>query len=166
MIEVDGSSVGEVKQFCYLGDMLEREGDAERTVRTRVAATWNKWREISSLLRNKGIPLKNRAQTYEACIRPVLLYGAETWALTKKLEDTLVKCDRNMLRFLAGVSWRDRVTNEEVARLCRLREFGTLLKAKRLRWFGHVKRRDESEALGRVMELEVDGRRYRYGKHG
>ena len=29
----------------------------------------------------------------------------------------------------------------------------------RLRWFGHVKRRDEYSILRRVMELEVEGRR-------
>ena len=29
----------------------------------------------------------------------------------------------------------------------------------RLRWFGHVKRTDDSSILGRVMELEVEGRR-------
>ena len=29
----------------------------------------------------------------------------------------------------------------------------------RLRWFGHVKRRDENSILRRAMELEVEGRR-------
>ena len=29
----------------------------------------------------------------------------------------------------------------------------------RLRWFGHLKRRDENSILRRAMELEVEGRR-------
>ena len=28
-----------------------------------------------------------------------------------------------------------------------------------MRWFGHVKRRDEDSILGRAMELKVEGRR-------
>ena len=36
--------------------------------------------------------------------------------------------------------------------LCRLRKM-------RLRWFCHVKRRDENRILRRAMELEVEGRR-------
>ena len=33
------------------------------------------------------------------------------------------------------------------------------LRKTRLRWFGHVKRRDENSLLRRAMELEVEGRR-------
>ena len=56
-IVVEGGVVGVVTQFCYLGDVLDSEGGAERAVRARVAAAWGKWREISGLLLNKGIPL-------------------------------------------------------------------------------------------------------------
>lgn len=41
-IEVDGGVIEEVKQFCYLGDMLDSEGGVERAVRARVATTWGK----------------------------------------------------------------------------------------------------------------------------
>ena len=33
------------------------------------------------------------------------------------------------------------------------------LRKTRLRWFGHVNRRDENSILKRAMELEVEGRR-------
>ena len=33
------------------------------------------------------------------------------------------------------------------------------LRKTRLRWFGHVKRRDENSILRRAMKLEVEGRR-------
>ena len=96
--------------------MLASEGGVERSVRTRVSAAWKKWREISGLLINKDIPLMNRAKVYETCIRSVLLYRTETWALTKKLEDVLIGCDRRMLRYMAGVTWRDQRSSVEVAR--------------------------------------------------
>ena len=69
--------VEEVESFCYLGSIVDREGGVERAVRARVATAWSKWREIAGLLGNKRIPLKNRAHIYSACIRSVLLYGAE-----------------------------------------------------------------------------------------
>ena len=55
---------------------------------------------------------------FDACIRSVLLYVGETWALTKRLESVLVGFDRRMLRYMAGVTRRDRVSSEEVARRC------------------------------------------------
>jgi len=41
----------------------------------RVAA-WKKWREMTSLITNKSIPLKIRDTFYESCVRSVMLYGA------------------------------------------------------------------------------------------
>ena len=34
--------IGVVTQFCYLGDVLDSEGGAERVVRARVAVAWGK----------------------------------------------------------------------------------------------------------------------------
>ena len=160
-IEVDGQMIEEVSAFCYLGDMLERSGGVERAVRTRVAAAWNKWREISSLLVNRHLPLVKRARVYETCIRPVLLYGAETWALTARLEQIIRSCDRRMLRYMAKIRLSDRIASSEVLRRCGLHCITWELRRKRLRWFGHVKRREETEALGRVFRMEVEGRRRR-----
>ena len=64
-----------------------------------MAAVWAKWREISGLLLNKGIPLAWRGMLFDACIRSVMLYGGKTWTLTKKLEGVLIGCDRRMLRW-------------------------------------------------------------------
>ena len=57
--------VGEVKQFCYLGDVLGCGGGAERATRARVWAAWSKWREISGFLVNRGIPLPQLGKVYE-----------------------------------------------------------------------------------------------------
>ncbi len=160
-IVVEEGVVEEVKQFCYLGDVLDSEGGVERAVRMRVSAAWSKWREIAGLLINKHIPLRNRAGVYDACIRPVLLYGAEAWGLTQRLEGVLISCDRRMLRYMAGVTWRDGVGSVEVAERCEVKELSVVLKMRRLRWFGHVKRREGVGALGRAVELDVEGRRPR-----
>ena len=73
--------------------MLDSEGGAKRAVRAREAAAWGKCREILGLLLNKGILLAWRGMVFDACIRSVMLYGGQTWALTKRLEGVLVGCD-------------------------------------------------------------------------
>jgi len=37
---------------------------------------------MASLITNRSSPLKIRGSVYESCVRSVMLYGAETWALT------------------------------------------------------------------------------------
>ena len=158
-VMVGGDQVEVVDGFCYLGDVMRGEGGAEAAVRARIANSWRSWRELASLLVNQSIPLVNRAQVYKACVRPVLLYGAETWALTKHLEDLLRRCDTKMLRYMAKIRWGDRVSNEEVFRRCGIESLVTVLSRTRLRWFGHVMRREETHIVRRAMNFEVEGRR-------
>ena len=153
-----GGIVGEVKQFCYLGDVLECVGGSERAIRARVGAAWVKWNEIANLLVNRGILLHHHGKVYEACIRSVMLYGGETWALPARLEPILLSCDRRMLSYMAGVTWRDRVRSAEVARRCGVRELGDVLRVRRLGWLGHVVRR-EMEILGKTQHVVAPGRR-------
>ncbi len=89
-----------VDSFCYLGDVIRCEGGAAAAVRGRIACAWKSWRELASLLVNQNIALGSRAQVYRACVRSVLLYGAETWAMMKQLEALLIRCGVRMLSYL------------------------------------------------------------------
>ena len=48
-------------------------------------------------------------QLYVTLIRPVLLNGAECWAVRKKEEQILEKTEMKMLRRIKGVTLRDKV---------------------------------------------------------
>ena len=60
---------------------------------------------------------------------------------------------------MAGVSWRDSVRSAEVARRSGVRELGDVLRVRRLGWFGHVVRREETEILGKTQHVVAPGRR-------
>ena len=147
--------------FCYLGDMLSCEGGAERAAKVRTAMAWKKWRDVAGLLTNRNVPIESRGNIYKACIRPVLLYGVETWSITRKIEQHLQACDRRMLRYMAGVRLADRVRSEDIERTCGVKSLLFTVRENRLRWFGHAKRREGSGVLGEVMNLQVPGVRPR-----
>ena len=83
-LEIDGEVIQEVKGFCYLGDVLDSDGGMERSVSTRIVTTLKKCREISSMLRNEGIPLKHMGKIGEPCIRSVLLYASHNMGSDKE----------------------------------------------------------------------------------
>jgi len=51
-----------VDKFCYLGDMLSVDGDADAAVETRIQIRWNKFRPMVPLLTNKDISLIMRGR--------------------------------------------------------------------------------------------------------
>jgi len=122
---------------------MEKPIGLERAVRERVAAAWKKWKELASLIINISIPMKVRDSVYESCVRSVMLYGAETWLLTGKLENILKSCDGRMLKYMARVRWQDRISSEEVAKRCGLKMIRDKLRQKMLQWFCHVRREAE-----------------------
>ena len=58
-----------VDKFCYLGDMLSVDGDADAAVETRIQIGWNKFRQLVPLLTNKDISLTVRGRLYSSCVR-------------------------------------------------------------------------------------------------
>ena len=42
-----------VDKFCYLGDVLSVDGDADAAVEARISIGWNKFRQLVPLLTNK-----------------------------------------------------------------------------------------------------------------
>ena len=160
-ISVHGEVISEVEQFCYLGDVVDGEGGSERAVRSRVSTAWMRWRELASLLCNRSIPICHRARVYEACIRSTMLYGSETWAVTRREEDVVVKCDRRMLRRMCGVQLSDRVATVELLQRCGVTDIERVMRRRRLNWFGHVMRRDVEDPLRRIQLVVAPGRRPR-----
>ena len=67
-----------VDKFCYLGDMLSVDGDADAAMETRIRIGWNKFRQLVPLLTNKDISLTVRGRLYSSCVRSSMLHGNET----------------------------------------------------------------------------------------
>ncbi|XP_046862544.1 uncharacterized protein LOC124456042 [Xenia sp. Carnegie-2017] len=66
--------------FKYLGTTIH--GGCKTEVELRISQAWNKWRELTGVLCDKKMPKKLKILIYKTVIRPVLLYGNETWPVT------------------------------------------------------------------------------------
>jgi len=51
----DGANLELVAMFCYLGDMLSVDGDADAAAEARVRKGWNKFRQLVPILTNKDV---------------------------------------------------------------------------------------------------------------
>ena len=56
---------------------------------------------------------------------------------------------------------KDKIRNEYVRGTAKIAKLGEKLRNVRLRWYGHVKRREEDYVGKRMMEMAVPGRRKR-----
>ena len=105
-----------------------------------------------------------RQSVYKTALKPAMVYGAECWAVRKE-ERKLHTIEMRMLRWARGKTRLDHVTffvrNVDIWKEARMYPMAEFLREKRLRWFGHVQRRDKDDATRKILQMTVDGKRNR-----
>ena len=73
----------------------------------------------------------------------------------------LNRTEMSTIRWLCGAKLSERKKSKEVRELLGLEPASLMTKKSRLRWFGHVERKDDNDWVKRCMTWEVEGIRQR-----
>jgi hypothetical protein len=98
-------------------------------------------------------------------IRLLVLYGAETWTLTKKEEQALVIFERKIFRRIYGHKyengeWKSR-TNRELEEVSKGENIVKWIKGQRISWLGHLERMEGDRMPKKFFTQELEGTRRR-----
>ena len=99
--------------------------------------------------------MRMKGVVYKACVRSMLMYGAETWTMKAGVFQRLQATKRRMLRMICRVTLKDMVESTVIASRVGVDDLEEHLRQKRLRWFGNIVRRDEEVE----MSVGVENRR-------
>ncbi|VFQ94525.1 unnamed protein product [Cuscuta campestris] len=126
----------------YDGAMTKADRELDADIGHRVRVAWAKWRLASGVLCDPKISRRMKGKFYQSVVRPAMLYGAECWAVKKTHVHRLHAAQMRMLRWMCGKTRLDMILNEVIRRQVGIAPLEDKLREARLRWFGHVKRRD------------------------
>ena len=87
------------------------------------------------------------------------MYRLETVAVTKKQVEEVEVAEMKMLRFAMGMMRKDKIRNEYIRSTVKVERLGMKMREGRLRWYGHVMRRNQEYVRRRMMEMELLGRK-------
>ena len=90
---------------------------------------------------------------YKTAIKPAMVYGAACWAVRKKEERKLHTTEMRMLRWARGKTRLDHVKKLDIWKEAHMYPMAEFLREKRLRWFGHVQRRDKDDATRKILQM-------------
>lgn len=164
VVKIQDTVLQRVREYRYLGSVVQENGEIEAEVTSRVQAGWRKWKEASGVLCDRRVPMKLKGRFYGSVVRSVMLYGAECWAVKKGHEKKLQVAEMRMLRLMCGVTRRDRIRNTQVRGSLGVEDIGVVMRRSRLRWYGHVVRKEEGDVVARVWREEVQGGKLRRGR--
>ena len=123
------------------------------------------WKKVSGVQCDRKLSARGKGKMYKSVVRPVMLYGMETVAVTERQVRKMEVAELKMVRWAMGVTRKEKIRNEYLKGTTKIAKLGNKLRNARLRWYGHVKRREECYVIKRMMEMATLGRRKR-GDHG
>lgn len=164
-ITIDDYNFEVVQSFRYLGSIINTDNDVDEEIKTRLMQGNRCFYALKHLFRNSLVSRNTKLRLYKTLIRPIVMYGCETWSLTQRQESQFNCFERRVLRSICGPlceqgRWRIR-TNRELTEIYGDETLVGAIKSARLRWAGHVARMDEDRMPKKVMDRNFDNNRSR-----
>ena len=88
-IKIGGESIEKVDSFLYLGRWITVDDSDEMATINNIRKAQAKWKRMAPVLTREGAQPKVMASFYKAVVLSSLLYGSETWVITKKIYQNL-----------------------------------------------------------------------------
>ena len=150
---LNGKTLKLVVNFKYLGGRME---SSEKDFQIRKALAWAACNKLKTIWKS-NIKKKIKERLFLATVESVLLYNSETWTMSKTMEKRLDGCYTRMLRMAFNVSWKDKLTNEEL--YGGLPKVSSKVASRRLKLAGHCIRHLEEESSKLVLWEPSRGKR-------
>ena len=101
-LQIGGEVLEKVNSFKYLGSEILPSGQAKDEIKLRVDKARQAFMQLyCSLWKRSEISMKTKLRVYKACVRPILVYGCETWPLRVEDARKLESFDHWCLRIIA-----------------------------------------------------------------
>ena len=164
-ITIDNYQLENVDQFTYLGSTLCSNLSLDSEIDKRIGKAATTYARLTSRVwENPKLTTYTKIVVYNACIISTLLYGSEAWTTYARQEKRLNSFHMRCLRRILGISWEDRVPNTEVLAKASLPSMFTLLRQRRLRWLGHVRRMEDGRIPKDILYGQLASGKRRTGR--
>ena len=104
-IRVNNDPVEKVKQFKYLGSLKSTDGDCSKDVNARIAMAKRRMCELTTLWKDRSIPVALKMRLVKTLVWTVLSYGAEAWTLKARDERKITSMEMWLWRRMLRISW-------------------------------------------------------------
>ena len=153
--------VEEVQKFPYLGSIVTRDGGTDQDITARIGKATAAYKILMPVWRSGSISKKTKLRIFSSNVKSVLLYGCETWRITKtgmtKLQTFVNRC----LRHILHIRWQERITNQEVWSRAKQERVETQILRRKWYWLGHTLRKPRDNITRHALRWTPQGRRSR-----
>ena len=144
--------IEQVDDFKYLGSYVN---SPVKDLSVRRAQAWCSFWKLKNIWSSNDISVQLKIRLFKSLCLSTLLYGSETWPLTKAMQKRLDSFATSCYRHILGVKWHDKISNAIILQMVDQEPLSKTVIQRQLRWLGHVLRRDDNRIVSRVIVLRT-----------
>ena len=137
--QIDGETVQTVSDFIFRGSKITADGDCSHEIKRHLLLGRKVMTNLDNIFKSRDITLPTKVSLVKAMVFPVVIYGCESWTITKADHERIDMFELWCWRRLLRVPWTARRSNQSI-----LKEIspeysllGMMLKLN-LQYFGHL----------------------------
>ena len=97
---INGVAIERVSSFKYLGRMMSSTDCDDEAIERQLTRARYKWKRFSAILNSGGMNKRVAGYFYKVVVQTVLLYGSESWVISKRQLRVLESFHRRVARYL------------------------------------------------------------------
>ena len=160
-IKLDNDDIENVASFTYLGSVIAVDGGSERDVLVRIGKARTAFLLLRTVWRSKEISLRTKLRIFSTNVKTVLMYGAETWRVTKNITDKTQAFVNRCLRYILGIRWPNTISNEDLWAKTQEDRIKIQIRRKKWKWIGHTLRKPHNSITKQALFWNPQGKRNR-----
>ena len=158
-VQLHQEDIKEVDKFVYLGSIVSKDGGTDEDIKSHINKARHAFTTLRPIWRSTALSLHNKIRIFNTNVKSVLLYGSETWRVTKtnthKLQTFINRCLRNIL----NIRWPVVISNEQLWERTKQSPIGTEVQKRKWGWIGHTLRKPASNVTRQALEWNPQGKR-------
>ena len=158
-ISVQNEDIEEVDQFTYLGSIISKTGGTEEDINARISKGRQAFAMLKPIWNSKVISENTKIRIFNTNVKSVLLYGSETWRLTKGLQHKIQVFLNKCLRWICRVWWPQTISNKNLYIRTKQDPVIEEIRKRSWQWIGHTLRKPDVNITKQALEWNPQGNR-------
>ena len=113
-LRLNGEDIKRSSDFCYLCSIVAEDGDTSREVSARIQKARGSFSKFRRVWLSKLLQKDTKIRIFDACVKYVLLYGCETWLVTKQIQHKIQTFVNRCLRHILRIWWSNIISNKDL----------------------------------------------------
>ena len=113
-LRLNGEDIKISSDFYYLGSIVAENGGTNREVGARIQKARGSFSKLRRAWLSKSLRKDTKIRIFNSCVKSVLLYGCETWLVTKEFQRKIQTFVNRCLRYVLRIWWPNIISNKDL----------------------------------------------------